>query len=255
MRRTNILNTNNAEGYDINTSLKLTRKFKKQDRLFRMNYNLSLTDNNSLGYLKSYNTQYDSIITNDSIDQQKTNASHSQTHNASIVYTEPLTKKIKLEFDYNFNYSISEQSKKSQELTNGEYDAVDSALTNDFENVKMINRFGLKFIHETKKQSFNFGARIRNVDIENRNLITNQLVKQSVNNVLPFLGYMYRFAQMTRFNFKYTTSSSQPSINQLQPIPDNSNPNQVKLGNPNLVPTFSNNFLQTRKWKIYVDEP
>jgi len=28
----------------------------------------------------------------------------------------------------------------------------------------------------------------------------------------------------------------------LQPIPDNSNPNQVKLGNPNLVPTFSNNF-------------
>lgn len=242
MRRTNILNTNNAEGYDINTSLKLTRKFKKQDRLFRMNYNLSLTDNNSLGYLKSYNTQYDSIITNDSIDQQKTNASHSQSHNASIVYKEPLTKKIKLEFEYNFNYAISEQSKKSKEIINGEYDAIDTMLTNDFENVKMINLFGLKFIHETKKQSFNFGARIRNVDIENRNLITNQLVKQSVNNVLPFLGYMYRFAQMTRFDFKYTTSSSQPSINQLQPIPDNSNPNQVKLGNPNLVPTFSNNF-------------
>lgn len=242
MRRTNVLNTNTAVGYDINATLKLTRKFKNRDRLFRMNYNLSLTDNNSLGYLKSYNSQYDSIITNDSIDQQKTNASYSQTHNATIVYTEPLTKKIKLEFDYNFNYSISEQSKKSQEFTNGEYDAVDSVLTNDFENVKMTNRLGLKFIHETKKQSFNFGARFRNVDIENRNLITNQLVKQSVNNVLPFLGYMYRFSQSTRFNFKYTTSSAQPSINQLQPIPDNSNPNQVKLGNPNLVPTFSNNF-------------
>jgi hypothetical protein len=81
--------------------------------------------------------------------------------------------------------------------------------------------------------------------VENTNEISNQVVKQSINNVLPFLGYMYRFSQSTRFNFKYTTSSAQPTINQLQPIPDNSNPNQVRIGNPNLVPTFSNNFNVT----------
>lgn len=242
MRQTNVLNTNDADGYNINVRAKLTRKFKKTDRLLRLNYNVVLEENKSDGFLKSFNSMYDSVPTNDSIDQKKTNFSNSQTHNGTAVYTEPITKKIKLEFDYLFNYNFSKQSKKTQNFYNGEYSLFDSTLTNDFENLKMTNRFGVKFIHETKKQSFNFGARIRNVDITNTNQITDEVFKQSVNNVLPFLGYMYRFSQNTRFNFRYTTNSAQPSMNQLQPVPDNSNPNQVIVGNPNLLPTFSNNF-------------
>lgn len=243
-RQTNVRNTNKAEGYDINTNIKLKRSFKNRDRQFRMNYNVILVDNKSDGILKADNTYYNSIIPSDSIDinQKKTNASNSQTHNGNIVYTEPLSKKIKLEFEYNFNYNISKQSKISQNYTNGEYAGYDSTLTNDFENVKMINRLGVKFIHETKKQSFNFGARVRNVDVENKNLITDEVFIQSVNNILPFIGYLYRFSENSRFNIKYSTSSSQPSLNQLQPVPDNSNPNQVKLGNPNLIPTFTNKF-------------
>lgn len=242
MRQTNVSNSNVASGYNINAKAKLTRKFKNRDRLFRANYNIILDDNSSEGLLKSYNSTYDSIPTNDSIDQKKNNSSYSQMHNGTVIYTEPLTKKNKLEFDYLFNYNLSKQSKKTLNKYNGEYSAYDSLLTNDFENVKMTNRFGIKFIHETKKQSFNFGARIRNVDVLNTNLITDEVFTQSINNILPFLGYNYRFSQSTRFNFKYTTNSAQPSMNQLQPVPDNTNPNQVIIGNPNLLPTFSNNF-------------
>ncbi|MGZ4059176.1 MAG: outer membrane beta-barrel protein, partial [Bacteroidia bacterium] len=173
---------------------------------------------------------------------EKVNTSNAQSHNALVTYVEPLTKKIKLEFEYNYNYSRSEQNKKTQNYFNGEYSVYDSTLTNNFENIRVTNRLGLKFIYETKKHLFSAGAKVRNVDIANNNLITNQSLKQSVNNVLPLLSYMYKFSQSTRFNFRYTTSSAQPTINQLQPIPDNSNPNQVKIGNPNLVPTFTNNF-------------
>lgn len=241
-RQTNVRNTNKAEGYEINTNVKLKRSFKNRDRQFRMNYNVILVDNKSDGILKSDNTYFTSSLPNDSIDQKKSNTSNSQTHNGNIVYTEPLSKKIKLEFEYNFNYNISKQSKISQNYTNGEYTGYDSTLTNDFENIKMINRLGVKFIHETKKQSFNFGARLRNVDVVNTNIISNEVFTQSVNNILPFIGYLYRFSENSRFNIKYSTSSSQPSLNQLQPVPDNSNPNQIKLGNPNLVPTFTNKF-------------
>ena len=243
-RQTNVRNTNNASGYDINTNIKLKRSFKNRDRQFRMNYNVILVDNKSDGILKADNTYYNATTpTSDSIiDQKKSNTSKSQSHNGNIVYTEPLSKKIKLEFEYNFSYNISKQSKISQNYTNGEYTGYDSTLTNDFENVKMINRLGVKFIHETKKQAFNFGARVRNVDVENTNIITNQVFTQSVNNILPFIGYMYRFSENSRLNIKYSTSSAQPSLNQLQPVPDNSNPNQIKLGNPNLVPTFVNKF-------------
>ncbi len=241
-RQTNVRNTNKAEGYEINTNVKLKRSFKNRDRQFRMNYNVILVDNKADGILKADNTYYNSTTPSDSINQKKINTSNSQTHNGNVVYTEPLTKKIKLEFEYNFNYNISEQSKMSQNYTNGEYSGYDSTLTNDFENIKMINRLGVKFIHETKKHAFNFGARVRNVDVVNTNIITNEVFTQSVNNILPFIGYMYRFSENSRFNIKYSTSSAQPSMNQLQPVPDNSNPNNIKLGNPNLIPTFSNKF-------------
>ena len=40
----------------------------------------------------------------------------------------------------------------------------------------------------------------------------------------------------------YRGESSQPSISQLMPVPDNSNPLRVSLGNPSLAPYFSHNF-------------
>ena len=240
--KTDVLNTNNADGYTLNSSAKLKRKFKKKDRLLLVNYNYTVDDNKSLGVLKSFNTFYNSTNPNDSINQQKINTNNTQTHNANVVYTEPLTKKIKLEFDYIYNYSVGKQNKKAQNFRSGEYSLYDSTLSNNFENTKITNRLGLKFIYEAKKQSFNFGSRFRNVDITNSILISQKQVKQSVNNILPFLGYMYKFNQNARFNFKYKTSSNQPSINQLQPVPDNSNPNQIRLGNPDLLPTFEQDF-------------
>jgi outer membrane receptor protein involved in Fe transport len=52
-----------------------------------------------------------------------------------------------------------------------------------------------------------------------------------------------------RARFSYTTSSQQPSVRDLQPIPDNTNPNRIKEGNPNLRPNYMHNFnLGFNKW-------
>ncbi|MDF2438484.1 MAG: hypothetical protein K0Q95_2860 [Bacteroidota bacterium] len=241
IHQTDINNESKAKGYNINTTARLTRRFKNRDRLLRMTYNLTLNNDESEGTLKSYNTFYNSFIPNDSIDQRKTNEGSAQSHNGIVIYTEPLSKKIKLEFEYNYNYNMSIQSKKAQNFISGEYSEYDSSLTNKFENSRITNRLGAKFIYEVKKQSFNVGAKVRNVSIINSNLITQKEIRQSVNNVLPFLGYMYKFSENSRLNFRYTTNSNQPSIDQLQPIPDNSNPNQIRIGNPALLPTFSHN--------------
>jgi hypothetical protein len=240
--QTEINNSSKAQGYNINNNIRLTRRFKKRDRNLWMNYNFIMSDDRSEGLLQSDNTFFDSASVSRSIDQKKLNKSNSQTHNATVQYIEPLSKKVKLEFEYNYNSNLGLQNKEALNLVNGEYTAYDSSLTNNFRNSRFINRAGLKFIYEVKKQGFNFGAKVRNVSIVNTNLITDQKITQSVNNILPFLGYMYRFSDNSRFNFRYNTNSSQPSINQLQPIPDNSNPNQVRLGNPGLLPTFSHNF-------------
>ncbi|MES2284795.1 MAG: outer membrane beta-barrel family protein [Bacteroidota bacterium] len=242
-RRTEIRNKNKANGYSINTTAKLTRNFKKKERLLVASYNNILNNNTSDGTLVSDNVFFNNpFIANDSINQKKNNSGNSRSNNATLTYFEPITKKIKLEFEYNFNFNVGQQEKKALNFANGEYALEDALFTNNFENVRMTNRFGAKFIYEVKKQRFTVGSRFRQVSIANNNLITQQTIKQTVNNILPYLKYMYKFSETSRFNFSYKTNSSQPSIDQLQPIQDNTNPNQIKKGNPNLLPTFKQNF-------------
>jgi hypothetical protein len=53
------------------------------------------------------------------------------------------------------------------------------------------------------------------------------------------------------FRVNYTTSSQQPSINDLQPIPDNTNPNRIQIGNPDLVPNYVHQLMiNYNKWSL-----
>lgn len=61
-------------------------------------------------------------------------------------------------------------------------------------------------------------------------------------NVAPFARLQYKFSKQTSLRADYRARSSQPSINQMQPVADVSNPNNIIQGNPNLKPSFSQNF-------------
>jgi outer membrane receptor protein involved in Fe transport len=242
-RENEVLNTNKAKGYELSANAKLTKKFKKKDRLLVLNYNLNQREDDADAILKSYNNYYSGVILpNDTIDQKKENYNNKQVHNAKLVYTEPLTKKIKLEFEYVFNYNKSIQDKKALNLFNGEYSLNDSIFSNNFENTQLYNRAGLKFIYETKKIRFAIGSRGQQTQLNSHNLIADTKVNYTGNALLPFMGYTYRFSENSRYNFTYYTNANQPSINQLQPVQDNTNPNRVVVGNTNLKPSYDNHF-------------
>lgn len=250
-RNTSISNTTKSGGYDLNNNLKLNKRFMKKDRLVTISYSNALSLNSSDGILKTDNYFYtDTTTTLNSINQKKSSDVNNQNHIAGIVYTEPITKKIMIETSYDFMYYNTKQNKKSLNNIGGEYTALDSTLTNNFLNKKQINRAGLKFIYETKKMRYTIGTRVRNVFVDNNNLFTNQRITQNFNNVLPYSTIRYKFSDNMRFNVGYYTSSVNPSITQLQPIKDNTNPNFINIGNPNLLPTFSHHVdLNFNSWK------
>ncbi|MES2131334.1 MAG: TonB-dependent receptor [Bacteroidota bacterium] len=250
-RNTSIANSSNGNGYDISNNLKLLRKFKKKDRLLTLNYNNTFSNNESNGLLKTDNSFYlgsGSYI--NSINQKKTNVSNGQNHFIGGSFMEPLTKKIKMELSYDFMYYRSTQNKKSLNNIGGEYTLIDSTLTNNFINTKQINRAGLKFIYEVKKLRFTLGTKVRNVYVKNNNIFKNQQLTQNFNNILPFSSLRYKFSDNKSIDVSYRTNSTNPSISQLQPIPDNTNPNFINIGNPGLLPTFNNEFnLNFNSWK------
>ena len=243
-RSTDINNSSNNNNYNWNNSVKLTRNFKKRERKIVANYNIGITHGTESGVLRSDNTYFNnSILPNDSIDQRKTSLSDSRNQYAALTYTEPIGKKIKLEFSYDFSLSVSTQDKKTLDFFNGSYNNENPSLSNNFKSTRTVNRFGAKFIYELKKYTFTLGARVRQVEADNTNIETGKKIAQVTKNVLPYMTYRYKFSDNQSLSLRYTTNSVQPDLKQLQPIPDNSDPNFVIKGNPDLLPTFSHNFV------------
>ena len=115
-------------------------------------------------------------------------------------------------------YYSNKQDKNALNNIGGEYNQLDSTLTNNFTNIKQINRAGLKFIYEVKKMRFTIGTKARNVFVNNTNIFKNQHITQNFNNVLPFSTIRYKFSDNKSLSVNYTTSSSNPTISQLQQL-------------------------------------
>ena len=61
-------------------------------------------------------------------------------------------------------------------------------------------------------------------------------------NYSPFIRFRYKFTKQTTLNAFYNGRSSQPTMTQLQPVEDTSDPMNTIKGNPALNPSFTHNF-------------
>ncbi|MBU3661264.1 MAG: hypothetical protein FGM14_15435 [Flavobacteriales bacterium] len=232
---TSIQNVNDSKGMSSNSEALIRRKFKKPKRELEFKYILEYNNNSTDGNLYSY-SKFGSNI--DTIDQLKGNQNSSVTNFGIATYTEPIHKLFKIKVEYLFESGKSNQDKKTFNRGDGSYTEVVSLLTNNFDNQRFQNRGTASLIFEKGKNTLTGGLGYRNISIENRNLVTSAIVDQSINNFLPEFSYMYKPSMSKRLNINYSTYSSPPSVNDLQPVPDNSNPNRIIEGNPDLKPNY-----------------
>ena len=239
-RETSNLNRQNGEGQNLGTTARLTKNFSKKDRLLTVNYGIDYNLNASTGLLQTTNNVFSgpnlSLL---NIDQKKISESSSLNQNSSVSFFEPFTKKWKGEIMYEFTHSTNAQMKNSLNSFNGDYTQLDSVFSNDFSNIRYIHQAKARLIFEVKKYRISAGTRARQVNLTNTNNFNGAVFNQEVRNLLPFMNFNYNFNQNTRLFLNYNTNSQQPSINQLQPLPNNANQNFITLGNPDLRPTLA----------------
>lgn len=249
-RRSVVTNKNNGIAYNASSDFRINKRFKKKDRYLTLNYYFNNKVDDYTSYLFSDNTTFMPKDTTISINQQKTNVSNRTDNQAGIIYTEPLSKKIKLEFSYDFSINKSLQDKRTKDFGGTAYDIENPTLTNNFINTRQVQRAGTRFIFEVKKYRIVLGGKVREVIIATNNITADKKLSQTFYNVLPQANFMYKFSQNSRLNIDYTSSSQQPDLTQLQPVIDNSNPNRITTGNPELKPTFSNGInINLNSWK------
>lgn len=228
------------QGMNVKTKVTYTKNFvKKKGRRLQFIDNFTWDD-----FAKNTDLYYEdrlpfNNLTFNLIDQQKFEDRNILSNILVAKYTEPFTKKWSMEFYYeNFNIR-NDRQQRSFNNQNGIYDQVDSLTTNSFYSTKFQNVLGVSAIYNHKKINVTFGTKARNVMVDNVNLLNNTTINQNISNLLPYFKFIYKISEASRIEWNNRTSSNLPSINILQPVYDNENPNRIQVGNANILPTYS----------------
>jgi hypothetical protein len=247
---TNVLNTSQSEGFESNSKIRLDKRFRKEKRRLELQYEMFVSNATTGGNLYSTNVFAPTVGLSDTTDQAKDNDNSGQSHYGTLTYTEPIGKKMRIELEYMLEYGLSNQDRTTNAFSGESYSIFVDSLSNIFTNTRTQNRLGFKLHYVVKKHNFYVGARARNIRIDNLNKISGAMIYQNINTILPRAMYQFKPSMSKRFNVKYETRSQQPSISDLQPVPDNSNPNNIKEGNPNLRPNYVHNAsLRFSSWQ------
>ena len=245
------INTNDRNGINWNNNFLLRRRFKKTGRTLTLGwsnvYNQSKSNGSNISPIHFYKPDGNPMPTRD---QDQINSQKIFTHNntLSVSYTEPvgLNKVVEVNYYYAHNFTTSDKKTFNFDPSTQQYDTPNLPLTNYFENPTVVNRLGANFRQQEKKYNYQLGL------TEQRSEITSlshqattgkdTTIQATYTNFYPVAIFNWTPGRSKGFRFNYRGRTNQPSISQLQNVPDVSNPLQIKTGNPSLKQEFSHNF-------------
>ena len=239
-----ILNAHSSKN-NINLNMIWRKKFKVKGRTLSVNFDQQVSELASEGFLKSSTDYFGSIGNIDSteeIDQKKNNRQNVFGLKANAVYTEPLSKSLFLSVNYGFNYRKDESFRVTNDKTGtGEFDKRDSSLSNDFRFRYDVQSAGLDLKINKKKMMLTVGSGINYSVFKQTDLLTDTSQRYSFVNYFPKLLIRLSPSPQRSFNFRYNGSTNQPKLQQLQPVRENTDPLNIRIGNPDLRQEFSHN--------------
>lgn len=240
-------NLSNSEGYNFSNAILFRKKFRKRARTLSFNLQTNLNNSTSNGSLQSITNYYNALSTPfqmDSLNQKNNLENDLKSYSVRVVYTEPLFKHSLLEFSAGNSNSKSTSSKITYNLNNinGKYDQLNEQLTNDFENRYNYTNAGIRLRKQTHKYNYAVGFSMQQANLEGKVTggVKDTLINTRFNNILPTARFEYFFSKFKNITVNYSTSSNQPSVSQMQPVADVSDPLHIIQGNVNLKQEYIN---------------
>ncbi len=208
-----------------------------------LDYSISNSDYDGTNYSET-NTYTDGLqsgreLVNQYYDQRE----ESYSASADLTYTEPLGKNFFLLGSYRFNWSNSLSEKDTRNvLEDGTLsEELDSTYSSRMENTFLRHRMQVSFMKQEKNYNLQLGVNAQpSTTITKDDFNPGRNVNYTVWNFAPSARFDYNFDKNEFLRINYNGSTSQPSVNQLMPVPDNSDPLYVSVGNMNLQPSFDN---------------
>lgn len=270
---------NNSLSYGTNNNLNLqavvSRKLTSRGNSVTMQARYSSTDSDN----EALSTQYVQLYrpsTEDSVyykNRYNLTPTNNKTFSITGTYSERLSKYSFLQLRYMYQYSHRTSSRGTYDFFNKD----DYSQFEDFANVgtwayrnfnsftdpyapistyysDSLSRYSEynNYTHEieltwrrvTSNYNLNLGIMIQP---QTQHMIYDYLgnhydVARSVTNFTPTLDFRYKFNKRKTLRLNYRGSTSQPSMTDMLPITDDSDPLNITMGNPELKPSFTQRF-------------
>lgn len=243
-------NSNKRNGVNINNNVLFRHKFGKTGRTFTLGWNNTLSNSQSDGLTISENNFYleDGTIY-DIFNQNQNYKQKTETHNNTIStsYTEPFGLNKLLELNYAYTNNLSKSKRETFNIGgSGKYDIPNLEQTNDFKNTFVAHRFGANFRVQKKKYNYQFGLGVQKSTLESESWQarnnTKSISRGTYTNLFPTASFNYTPVKSKNLRFSYNGRTNQPTIAQLQDVPDVTDSLNIIIGNPNLKQEFNHNF-------------
>lgn len=151
--------------------------------------------------------------------------------------TEPLGKGKVLEL-YGQHRAISEDQTYDVNDLVGGTSIPNTDLSRAFERTYSYLQGGTRFSHNSQALRWVVGAEVQTSDLQGTILGRNESIDNGFTNFLPSANLRYQVNQGSNFSVNYRTSTRDPSLSELQPFVDNTDPLRTYAGNPNLTPQY-----------------
>ena len=246
-----------GEGYNLNARLEFSRKLNDEGRVFSGSLTGRLSDSYNKG-LNYSNTEYFMGNNQDElIDQQFRYDNKGFNYRVYLSWVEPIGHNNFIQATYSISQNKQESLKNSyiRGEDSEDYNVLDTAYSKSYRNNFINQQASLSFKAVREKYDYTIGMNLEPSHSVSENFVGDTTLSKLTRNVVnlsPMVRFNYRFDKRTNLRINYRGRTSQPSMTQLQPVADISDPLNTITGNPDLKPTYSNNF--SARYQKFVPE-
>jgi len=222
----------------IEGNLTLRKKYDKKGRNWinkvRYRYGVASNDNNLQNQIRNASSLF-SITQNQFYDFERSGLVYQTT------YTEPLSNKTFLSGEYSYEYDIESPRKDFFDVFDEE-GVLNDDLSGSYIKKNSILQGVLSLRRNSKrlKMNANLGLQFSSINgrVENQSLVPIENLNNHFVHILPQVKVDYDLTRDDNIELSYRTSVTLPALQELAPLPDNTNPNILVIGNPGLIPAY-----------------
>lgn len=254
---TNSASLSKGKSLSGNATLQVNRKLNNRGRNLTFRGVFGYGDNDNDQYTQSETRYYQLLnhLGGDSIlyrNQYITTPTRNYNYTAQVTYSEPIATTF-LQFSYQFQYKYSKSDKTTFDLLDYPDWAIGGALPSGYEShaVDSLSKnaeyryynhdasVGLRFIRPKYQLNVGMSFQPQNSTLSYKKGDYMIDTTRTVFNFAPNMDLRFRFSKVSQLRFTYRGRSNQPTMENLLPITDNSNPLNIRMGNPGLKPSFA----------------